>query len=433
MDDSPAHIADALFERLFPICRSITGNGVRETFDILNEVADFTIHEVPSGTRAYDWVVPDEWNVRDAYIADLDGNRLVDFRHNNLHLAGYSVAVDTEMGFDELDSHLQSLPNQPDAVPYRTLYYKRDWMFCLSQNQRDALPRDGRFKVRIDADHDPGGSLTYGDAFIEGESGREFLISSYCCHPSLANDNLSGPITAALLWRRLNERKTRHSYRFVIVPETIGAVVYLHRHEDAMKSIEGGFVLTGTAGPGRFNFKRSFGDNTLMDRAALNALHQAGLVFSDHPFDPHGSDERQYSSPGFRIPMVTIAKDKYYEYEEYHTSLDNLDFVSGENLEQTLNLYLAAIDYLERHAPIRALYPHGEVMLGKRNLYLSTGGSLFTGNDLSAGQQLDIILWTLFLADGRHDTQDIAQKTGVALSDVEAVVERLSEEGLIER
>jgi len=440
--------ADALLRELFPIYRSITGDGLRRTLNLLRGQAEFTLHDVPSGTVCYDWVVPDEWNVNDAFVADGKGRRVIDFRENNLHLVNYSEPFDGTLTFDDLFPHLHSLPDLPDAIPYRTSYYRRAWGFCLSQKQMDALDRRGRYHVRVDTTLTPG-ALTYGEAALDGTSGQEFLISTYACHPSLGNDNLSGVVLWALLLRELRQRKLRHSYRFVIVPETIGALAWLSRNEVMAKNTAGGYVISTVAGPGKFGYKRSFHGDARVDRAARLTFRELGLEYIEYPFDVNGSDERQYSSPAFRIPVGTICKDKYYEYQYYHTSLDNLDFISAEALVQTLKLYLLAIEKLEQNRTFRSKMPYGEPMLGKRGLYPSVGGSIKqAAADTSThhgerryevhderilyGNELDAIRWLMFHGDGQTSLLDIAEKTGLPLGQLAEVAEKLVGQDLLE-
>jgi aminopeptidase-like protein len=432
--------ADALLRRLFPLCRSITGEGVRRTLAILQEIAPFEMKEIPSGTVCYDWIVPDEWTIRDAYVADREGTRLIDFRKSNLHVVSYSEPIDRRMSFAELAPHLHTLPNLPRAIPYRTTYYKRDWGFCLSHEQLQGMDPAAEYHVVVDSTLAPG-SLTYGEAQLGSQAGPEVLISTYCCHPSLANDNLSGIVLWALLLRELGRTPRRLSYRFVIVPETIGAIAYLARNEEAMKRVAGGFVLTTGAGPGRPGWKSSFRGDATVDRAVQRAFAERGIDAILYPFDISGSDERQYSTPGFRIPTVTITKDKYYEYDFYHTSLDDLDFIRAGNLIETLRLYLASIETLELDLTYRSLNPHGEPMLGRRGLYPQTGGAIrqkaATGGAAepvaAPGDELDAIRWLMFLSDGETSLLQIAEKTGLPMRRLFLTAERLRSQGLLER
>ncbi|MEZ0395277.1 MAG: DUF4910 domain-containing protein [Anaerolineales bacterium] len=439
--------ADELLRRLFPLCRSITGDGLRQSLRTLAEVTPFDLVEVPSGTVCYDWTIPDEWNVRDAYVADSSGRRLIDFRANNLHLVNYSCPFEGRLTFDELAPHLHTLPDLPTAIPYRTTYYRRTWGFCLTHEQFQRLDRQATYRVVVDTTLAPG-ALTYGEARLPGVSGREYLISTYICHPSLANDNLSGPVLWTLLLAELRRRRLRHAYRFVIAPETIGALAYIARNEAAVRALAGGFVATTVAGPGQFGYKRTFRGDAVIDRVVRLTFRELGLDYIEYPFDVNGSDERQYSQPGLRIPLGTICKDKYYEYPYYHTSLDNLDFISAENLVETLKLYLLAIEKLEYDRRYRSRNPIGEPMLGKRGLYPQTGGAIKQRAASSAvhgerryavdegsilyGSELDALRWVLFYADGQTSLLEVAEKTGLPLRQLHQAAEKLLAGGLLE-
>lgn len=438
---------DDLFQQLFPICRSITGNGVRETLLRLQEMVPFEIKEIPSGTVCYDWVVPEEWNIRAGFIEDSKGRRIIDFDENNLHVVNYSVPVDKQVSFQELEQHFHYLPDLPQAIPYRTTYYNRNWGFCLSHEQYQQLNRNEQYHVFIDSTLEAG-SLTYGETIIQGTSGQEFLISTYCCHPSLANDNLSGQILWALLLRELQTRKTRHSYRFIIVPETIGAIAYLSQNEESMQRTAGGFIPTTVAGPGQFGYKQTFLGNHLIDRVVRQTFRELNIQYIEYPFDINGSDEAHYSAPFFRIPIGTISKDKYYEYDFYHTSLDNLDFVSAANLVESFKLYLLAIEKLEMNNVYESLNPYSEPMLGKRGLYPEVGGSIkqpamdfeknhlereyrISPEDIIYGNELDTIRWLMFYSDGSNSLLDIAEKTSLPMRQLSEVASKLVAKGLL--
>lgn len=439
--------ADDLLRRLFPLCRSITGSGLRQTLRALAEVTPFDLVEVPSGTACYDWTIPDEWNVRDAYVADSSGRRLIDFRASNIHLVNYSCPFEGTLTFDELAPHLHTLPDLPTAIPYRTTYYNRTWGFCLTHEQFQKLDRRATYRVVVDTTLAPG-ALTYGEALLPGVSGREYLISTYVCHPSLANDNLSGPVLWTLLLDELRKRPRRHAYRFVIAPETIGALAYIARNEAAVRALAGGFVVTTVAGPGPFGYKCTFRGDDVIDRVARLTFRELGLEYREYPFDVNGSDERQYSQPGLRIPVGTICKDKYYEYPYYHTSLDDLNFVSAGNLIETLKLYLLAIEKLEYDCRYRSLNPMGEPMLGKRGLYPQTGGAIkqkaaspaahgerryaVDEGNILYGSELDALRWVLFYADGKTSLLEVAEKTGLPLRQLHQAAGKLLAGGLLE-
>ena len=421
---------DDCLRQLFPLCRSLTGEANRQTLRALSRIAPITIHEVPSGKSVYDWVIPDEWNIRDAWIADTSGRRLVDFRSSNLHVVGYSEPTNTRLDWEQLKPHLHIHPNLPEAIPYRTTYYRRDWGFCLTHAQYVELEiAQGPFDVVIDADLKPG-ALTYGEILLPGESKQEILISCYICHPSMANDSLSGVILTAFLARHLARRPSLHySYRIVFVPETLGAIAYCAANEQAMKDIDVGLVITTAGGPGKFGYKQSWDIRHPINRMVEGVFREAGEEFIAYPFDIHGSDERQYSSQGFRINCTTISKDRYYEYPEYHSSLDNLDFVTADQLEKSFGIYARLIEKLEARSIYRSTVPKGEVMLSRHNLYPTTGGAM--RHHLGGRSELDLILWILFLSDGRQSTQDIAIFLGINKEEVEHITEKLVQVGAI--
>jgi len=439
--------ADDLLRRLFPICRSISGDGLRATLGLLREISDFSITEVPSGTVCYDWIIPDEWNVRNAYVADSKGRRVIDFKFNNVHLVNYSIPFEGTLTFDELVPHLHTLPDLPNAIPYRTTYYNRTWGFCLTHEQFQTLDKKEKYHVVVDTTLAPG-SLTYGEALLPGKSGQEYLISTYVCHPSLANDNLSGVVLWTLLLSELRHRTLWNSYRFVIAPETIGALAYISRNEAAVRGLSGGFVATTVAGPGRFGYKSTWRGDSVIDRAVRLTFKELDLEYIEYPFDVNGSDERQYSTPGLHVPVGTICKDKYYEYPYYHTSLDNLDFISAENLVETLNLYLLAIEKLEQNKIYHSLNLIGEPMLGKRGLYPQMGGPIkqksasadihaergyvVDAGNILYGNELDAIRWVLFYADGQMPLLEVAEQTSLPMKQLHEVAEKLEATGLLE-
>ena len=425
-----------LTKRLFPINRSITGAGVRESLKIVQEyVPEFQIQEFPSGTPVYDWNIPKEWNIQDAFIADENGKRIIDFNDNGLHVLGYSTPINKVLSFDELLPHLHTLPNLPTAIPYRTSYFTEDWGFCMTHNQLESLDRNKKYQVFIKTTLETG-HLTLAESILTGPSNQEFLISTYCCHPWMANDNLSGIVVSTFLHRWLTQNEHRHSYRFLMLPETIGAITYLAHNESAMKNIDGGFVVSCCGGPGRISYKDTYLGNHLIDRAAKIAFRDAGVKPWLRPFAPDGSDERQYSMPAFRIPVATIAKDKYYDYEYYHTSLDNLDFVTGEALLQSLELYINCIQILEKNITYKSLMPYCEPQLGTRGLYPKLGGAIKQSNNNSSApntieNQIDAITWIMFLADGNMDLLEMAERSGVLFSHLYDASQKLLEHGLI--
>ena len=404
---------DKFLKRLFPITRSITGEGNRKTLKILQEIIPLKILEYPTNQKVYDWTIPKEWNIKDAWIKDSKGNKIIDFKQNNLHVVSYSTPINKKMSFEELKKHLHYLEYLPDAIPYRTSYYNKNWGFCLSYNQFKKLDENEEYEVFIDSELFDG-SLSIGEVLIEGKSREEYLISCYICHPSMANDSLSGVITTAFLAKELLKMKNEleHSYRIIFIPETIGAITYLANNEDKMKKIEAGLVITTCGGSGSFGYKQSWNENHWINQMVEDVFQENNINFIKYPFDIHGSDERQYSSQGFKINCVTISKDKYYEYDFYHTSLDNLDFVKPYALNKSLNLYLQLINKMDKNIFYKNLHPKCEVMLSKHDLYPKTGGNFIPGKNISA---LDIILELLLLCDGTIDLYTIAKKLNIEI------------------
>ena len=407
---------------LFPLCRSITGAGVRETLARLGAVVPLTVHEVPSGTAVYDWVVPDEWNVRDAWVKNARGERVIDFRRSNLHLVNYSVPLHVRMPLAQLRPHLFSLPDQPDAVPYRTAYYRQDWGFCLSQRQLDALP-DQEYEVCIDTTLMPG-SLTFGEACIAGTSTEEILVSCHVCHPSLANDNLSGVAIAAHLAAHLRSLAPRYTYRFLFIPATIGAITWLARNQPVLPHIRHGLVLAGLGDPGPLSYKKSRRGDAEVDRAAAHVLGQAG-AHQLFDFSPDGYDERQFCSPGFDLPVGRLSRSVYGSYPEYHTSADNLEFVRPDQLADAFAACLEIFAVLENNRAYVNQNPHGEPQLGRRGLYDATG------TDPVAQATRAAMLWVLNLSDGRHDLLAIAERSGLGFAAIARAVALLCEHGLL--
>jgi aminopeptidase-like protein len=425
---------NSLFKKLFPLCRSITGQGVRDTLELLKGVEAFTRNDISSGTDCYDWRIPQEWNIREAYIADEAGNRIIDFQQNNLHVVSYSAAIDKQLSFEDLEPHLHTLPDYPQAIPYRTSYYHETWGFCLTYEQYLKMDRKGTYRVRIDSKYFDG-KLDYGEALLKGKSDKEFLIHTYCCHPSLANDNLSGMVLWILLLRELKKRDLRHNYRFVIVPESIGSIAYLSQNEAAMQKIAGALILTTVAGHGAFGYKQTYLGNHLIDQIVTQTFREAGQELIRYPFDVSGSDEKHYSCPYFRIPAGTITKNKYYEYREYHTSMDNLDFVSAEALLQSLNWHLAVIDNLERMRTYESLHPYSQPMLGKRGLYPKVSGHLKQqaggGVEKDVARRVDALNWVLFYGDGKTPLSEIAERSGFSMQELDKAVQTLLEKNLL--
>lgn len=419
---SPGAAMHALVRELYPICRSITGDGLRQTLTHLAQEIPLVQHEVPSGTRVLDWTVPLEWNVRDAYVKAPGGERVIDFRRHNLHLVNYSVPVRRTMTLAELRPHLHSLPRQPDLIPYRTSYYKETWGFCLPHRQLEQLP-DAQYEVVVDSTLEQG-HLTYGECLIEGDTQEEVLVSCHACHPSLADDNLSGLAVATFLARHLAGTRRRYSYRFVFVPGTIGAITWLSRNEERTANIRHGLVLTCVGDSASFTYKQSRRGDAAIDRAMAHILQHADPAHRIVPFSPYGYDERQYCSPGFNLPVGCIMRSQHGQFPEYHTSADTPDFVTPEALDGTLNMLLSVFDVLERDGYYLNLHPKGEPQLGRRGLYNPTGGS-------SPREVEMAMLWVLNLSDGQASLLDIAQRAGMPFATVREAADRLQRHHLL--
>jgi aminopeptidase-like protein len=409
---------------LYPICRSITGEGTRETLRRIQKHVPLTMHEVPTGTQVFDWVIPKEWNIRDAYIANSRGERVVDFRECNLHVWNYSVPVKKTMSLSDLKPHLATLPEHPDWIPYRTSYYKEAWGFCLSQRKLESLSED-MYEVCIDSSLEPG-ALTYGEYEIHGQTKETVFLSAHCCHPSLCNDNLCGIATATFLAQLLAPLSLRYSYRFVFAPGTIGAITWLAKNESHVASIRHGFVVAGGGDSGPFFYKRSRREAAEIDRAVEHVLKHSGAPYEIIPFVPYGYDERQYCSPGFNLPVGALSRTPHGQFPEYHTSADNLEFVKARHLSETLRTYLSVISVLEGNQRYKNLNPKCEAQLGKRGLYRTMGGLI--------DQPLRelAMLWVLNLSDGDHRLLDIADRAGLQFDLVREAADALRTCGLLE-
>jgi len=410
-------------ERLFPLCRSLTGDGVRATFDVIAEHIPLERTEIASGTQVFDWVVPDEWNIRDAYVAAGDGTRVIDFRESSLHVVSYSEPVRATMPLEQLRERLFTLPEHPDLTPYRTSYYSRTWGFCLPHNRLAEL-EDGDYEVVIDSTLEPG-HLTYGEVVLDGSGDEEVLISTYVCHPSLANDNLSGIVVAALLAKALAERPLRHTYRFVWAPGTIGPLTWLHENRDRLDRIAHGLTVSCIGDAGDLTYKRSRRGDADVDRAVATVLRDSGKPHRILEWDPWGGDERQFCSPGFNLPVGTLMRTPHGEFDGYHTSADGLDRISPGALEDAVETCLAVIDVLETNRTLVNRSPYGEPQLGRRGLYRSAGGAVSSPDDEKA------MLWVLNLGDGGASLVDIADRSGIPYPVVRRAAERLEHAGLL--
>lgn len=421
------HQIEKYFDRLWPLNRSLTGNGNRETLTILSEIADIKITEVPSGFECFDWTVPPEWNVKEAWIKDSKGNIIIDFKENNLHLLGYSESFSGKMKLDELKNFLFTIPEQPEAIPYLTSYYKRRWGFCISHSQLKNL-KDDVYEIFIDSDLSEKGSMTIGEAVLKGETDEEILLSTYICHPSMASNELSGPLVSAFMFQYLkNKNNRRYTYRFLYLPETIGAIYYLSKNGDHLKQkLKAGFVITCIGDAGMFTYKRSRMGNSLADRAAELVLFQTEEKFITEDFFPTGSDERQYCSPGFNLPVGSLMRTRYGKYKEYHTSLDNRDYISFEAIEKSVEKYIQILNVIERNYRYTNKFPYCEPQLGKRGLYPTMGSKKDTAGYVNA------MMWILNYSDGNNDLIRISEMSGINFEEIADTAEILSEKGMIE-
>lgn len=412
-----------LIEELYPICRSITGNGVRQTLERIGRVVPLKVHEVPTGTQVFDWTVPREWNIDEAFIEDVNGNRLIDFTDHTLHVMSYSVPIDEVLTWEQLAPHLHTLPEHPDWIPYRTSYYKENWGFCLAHRDLDRF-KAGPFHVVIRSSLTDG-SLTYGETLIPGDTEREVLFFNHVCHPSLCNDNLSGNVVMAELARRLRERRSRFTYRFVWAPGTIGSITWLSRNQEVVPKIHAGLVgvLLGDSGP--FNYKRTRTGTAEIDHVVELVLQELAVEANFRDFSPYGYDERQFGSPGIAAPVGRLTRTPNGEYAEYHSSADNLDFVRPEHLEESLRVLERIVEVLEGNARYRNTAPYCEPQLGKRGLYGSTGGS-------HPKEREHAMLWVLSFSDAQHSILDISVKSGIGFNVVRAAADDLLAAGLLE-
>ena len=396
----------SLISELFPITRSITGEGVRESLEIIKEyLPGMKIESIPSGEKVLDWEVPNEWNIQEAWIKDPDGNILVDFHKNNLHVMGYSEPVSKKLPLDELKPKLYTLPEQPDYIPYRTSYYKTDWGFCLTHKMFKSL-KPGDYEVYIKSQIQPG-FLNYGELYIPGLTDEEFLLSCYICHPSMANDSLSGVGLLVEIAKFLDQKENHYSYRFLFIPETIGSITWLARNRNNLKKIKFGLVATCLGDPGSFTYKKTRQEIADIDRISEFTLKNSGFPYIIEDFSPLGSDERQYCSPGFNLPVGSLMRSRYSKFKEYHTSADNLDYITPEALDETYRMYLKVIENAELNNTFKNLNPFGEPALGKRGLYRNERVQA----DFPDIQQA--YLWVLNYSDGSNDLLEIAKKSGL--------------------
>jgi aminopeptidase-like protein len=412
-----------LITDLYPICRSITGDGLRQSLRIIQSYIPLEMHEVASGTRVFDWTVPKEWNIRDAYIKNNKGEKIVDFKNSNLHLLNYSIPIHTFVDLEELKNHLYTIPDAPDLVPYKTSYYQENWGFCISHQTLQSLEA-GEYEAYIDSSLE-NGALTYGEYSIQGETEDEVLISCHCCHPSLGNDNLSGMALSTYLAQYISQRSPRYSYRFLFIPGTIGSIAWLSINESGVNRIKHGLVVACVGDPGKSTYKKSRRGNAEIDQAVLQVLKDSGQDYEVNDFSPYGYDERQYCSPGFNLPVGSLTRTPHGRFPEYHTSADNLEFVRPEALQDSFNQYIGVFEILEANRRYLNTNPKCEPQLGKRGLYGALGGRK------DASQYEMAMLWVLNLSDGEHSILEIAGRSGLSFNVIKEAAKLLIDHGLL--
>jgi len=414
----------SMIRTLYPICRSITGDGVRTTLAEISHHIDINIVEVATGTQVFDWVVPKEWNIRDAYVISPQGEKIIDFKASNLHVLNYSVPINKTISLDELRKHIYTLPDQPEWIPYRTSYYNETWGFCMAHNDYLKL-EEGSYEVVIDSDLSAG-SLSYGEFFIQGESDDEVLISCHICHPSLCNDNLSGIALSTQLAQQLQGRKLKYSYRFLFIPGTIGSITWLSRNQEKISKIKHGLVVVCVGDEGQFHYKKSKSGDAYIDRAVENVLNHSGHDFGLIDFYPYGYDERQYCSPGINLDVGSLSRSSHGQYDEYHTSKDDLALVSEQALSESLTCYLDVVDVLENDQCYMNLSPMCEPQLGKRGLYRKLGAS----EGRAFGEMA--LLWVLNMSDGKTSLLDISNRSGLAFPEIKNAALALKQAELLQ-
>jgi aminopeptidase-like protein len=411
-----------LITELYPICRSITGDGFRKSLRIIKQYIPLDVHDVPTGTQVFDWTVPREWNIRDAYIKNARGERVVDFQKSNLHVVNYSVPIKKKVSLTVLKEHVFTLPEHPDWIPYRTSYYKDNWGFCLSHRQLLELT-DEEYEVLIDSSLEPG-HLTYGEYYLPGKSSDEVLLSCHSCHPSLCNDNLSGMALAAFLARSLRLLSLRYSYRFLFIPGTIGSITWLCLNENQVSKIKHGLVLANVGDSGRSTYKKSRRGNAEIDSVAMHVLQHSGEDYEVLEFSPYGYDERQFCSPAFDLPVGSLMRTPHGRFPEYHTSADNLDFVQPPYLTNSFAKCLSILSVLENNLTYLNQNPKCEPQLGKRGLYRTIGGAEGEVDELA-------LLWVLNLSDGNHNLLDVAVRSGYPFESIKRAADLLCEHALL--
>jgi aminopeptidase-like protein len=413
-----------LINKLFPLCRSITGNGVRKTLDILKHHIPLEMHEIPTGTPVFDWIIPKEWNIKDAYVKNANGEKIIDFQCSNLHVLNYSAPIRKTVSLKELQEHLFTLPDYPDCIPYRTSYYKENWGFCLAYRQYQALA-DEEYEVCIDSSLQDG-YLTYGEYYLSGAKSDEVLVSCHICHPSLSNDNLSGIALATFLAKYLTPLSLRYSYRFLFIPGTIGSITWLSVNEERVANIRHGLVVACVGDSGKSTYKKSRRGDAEIDKTVAHVLKYSGQEYEIVDFSPYGYDERQFCSPGFNLPVGCFMRTPHGHFPEYHTSADNLAFIQPQSLADSFAKCLSVLQVLERNKIYINTNPKCEPRLGKRGLYRTIGGQ-------TDGAKAELaMLWVLNLSDGEHTLLDIAERSGMSFETISRAADQLQERGLLQ-
>jgi aminopeptidase-like protein len=413
-----------LINKLFPLCRSITGNGVRKTLDILKHHIPLEMHEIPTGTPVFDWIIPKEWNIKDAYVKNANGEKIIDFQCSNLHVLNYSAPIRKTVSLKELQEHLFTLPDYPDCIPYRTSYYKENWGFCLAYRQYQALA-DEEYEVCIDSSLQDG-YLTYGEYYLSGAQSDEVLVSCHICHPSLGNDNLSGIALATFLAKYLTPLSLRYSYRFLFIPGTIGSITWLSVNEERVADIRHGLVVACVGDSGKSTYKKSRRGDAEIDKTVAHVLKYSGQEYEIVDFSPYGYDERQFCSPGFNLPVGCFMRTPHGHFPEYHTSADNLAFIQPQSLADSFAKCLSVLQVLERNKIYLNTNPKCEPRLGKRGLYRTIGGQ-------TDGAKAELaMLWVLNLSDGEHTLLDIAERSGMSFETISRAADQLQEHGLLQ-
>ncbi|NJN44651.1 MAG: DUF4910 domain-containing protein [Anaerolineae bacterium] len=411
--------------QLYPICRSITGDGLRSTLEFVSKIIPLEITEIPTGTKVFDWTVPKEWNIQDAWVKNEAGEKVIDFKKHNLHILNYSIPIHEKMSLEKLKLHIFSMPAYPEWIPYRTSYYAENWGFCIPHNDLEKLDQ-GEYEVCVDATLEDG-QLTYGELYLPGETKDEVLISCHSCHPSLCNDNLSGIVLSTFLAKLLSSFERKLSYHIIFIPGTIGSITWLARNEAKIDNIKHGLVIATVGDSGHMHYKMTRQGGADIDRAVIHVLKHSGDHFETREFSPYGYDERQYSSPGFNLPVGSLTRTPHGQFDEYHTSQDNLDFVQPQFLADSLDKYLSVIEVLEGNQTYLNKYPKGEPQLGKRGLYGAFGGRVDERKFEMA------MLWVLNFSDGNNSLLNIAERANLPFHFIRDAADKLLIADLLER